>query len=49
MWTTVGLIYQLGIGDIRGFRFYTVSSGSDPILKQYTHCFAVFIGESIAF
>ena len=50
MWTTVGVVYQLGIGHIRGFRFYTVSPEGDmPIEKQYTHRYSVYIGESIAF
>ncbi|MCX8122891.1 MAG: outer membrane protein transport protein [Spirochaetes bacterium] len=49
MWTTIGVSYQLGIGDIRGFRFYTVSSGSDPIVHHYTHRISIYIGESIAF
>lgn len=49
MWTTIGIIYQLGVGNIRGFRFYTVTSGSDPILRQYTHRISIYIGESIAF
>ena len=50
MWTTVGVVYQLGIGHIRGFRFYTVSPEGDmPIEKQYTHRYSMYIGESIAF
>lgn len=50
MWTTIGVVYQLGIGDIRGFRFYTVlPQGDMPIEKQYTHRISVYLGESIAF
>lgn len=49
MWTTVGIVYQLGIGDIRGFRFYTVTSGSDPVIHQYTHRISLYIGESLVF
>lgn len=50
MWTSIGVVYQLGIGHIRGFRFYTVSPQGDmPIEKQYTHRYSVYIGESIAF
>jgi len=50
MWTTVGFLYQYGIGHIRGFRFYTITSSTEmPILTQRTHRVSAFIAESIAF